>query len=88
LKLYRLLDTSGKQYETHEKGSLGGHRRLKIYGRLDCWSALAQIAKGHYVKFRVFFADEPTAVAAGFRPRPCAKCMPREYETWKAGGAA
>jgi len=30
----------------------------------------------------VFFADEKTAVAAGYRP--CAKCMPEEYGEWKA----
>ena len=29
-----------------------------------------------------FFADEETAVAAGYRP--CAKCMKEEYKKWKA----
>jgi catechol 2,3-dioxygenase-like lactoylglutathione lyase family enzyme len=29
----------------------------------------------------VFFADEPTAVAAGYRP--CAVCLPEAYRTWK-----
>jgi methylphosphotriester-DNA--protein-cysteine methyltransferase len=33
----------------------------------------------------VFFADENTAIAAGYRP--CAVCMPEEYATWKAGRA-
>ena len=37
--------------------------------------------KGQYVKYRVFFADEETAIAAGYRP--CAKCMPDEYKKWK-----
>jgi hypothetical protein len=37
-------------------GALGGHRKNKIYGRLDCPGALRWIAKGHYVKQRVFFA--------------------------------
>jgi AraC family transcriptional regulator of adaptative response / DNA-3-methyladenine glycosylase II len=31
----------------------------------------------------VFFADEPTAVAAGYRP--CAACLPDRYALWKAG---
>ena len=57
------------------------HKKLKIYGRLDCPSALRYIAKGQYVKNRVFFKDEETAIAAGFRP--CAKCMPKEYKLWK-----
>lgn len=57
-------------------------RRLrKIYGRLDCQSALRWIAKDHYVKHRVFFRDEKTAVAAGYRP--CACCLKVEYLQWK-----
>ena len=40
------------------------------------------IARGQYVRNRVFFADEQTAVAAGYRP--CAVCMPDEYAQWKA----
>jgi methylphosphotriester-DNA--protein-cysteine methyltransferase len=32
----------------------------------------------------VFFADEATAIAAGYRP--CASCMPDEYKAWKAKG--
>ena len=31
---------------------------------------------------RVFFADEATAIAAGYRP--CAVCLPDEYRAWKA----
>jgi methylphosphotriester-DNA--protein-cysteine methyltransferase len=30
----------------------------------------------------VFFADETTAVAAGYRP--CARCMPAEYAAWRS----
>ncbi|MFD0515496.1 Ada metal-binding domain-containing protein [Streptomyces aureus] len=40
------------------------------------------ISRGHYVKHRVFFPDEATAVAAGFRP--CAVCLPEEYACWRA----
>jgi methylphosphotriester-DNA--protein-cysteine methyltransferase len=29
----------------------------------------------------VFFADEATAVAAGYRP--CARCLPERYALWK-----
>ena len=55
---------------------------MRIYGKLDCYSALRALASGGYAKHRVFFQDEKTAVAAGFRP--CAKCMRAEYKIWKA----
>lgn len=80
-KKYTLVDVNNKPYKSETKGKFGGHKRLKIYGRLDCPSALRYIAKGQYVKHRVFFADEETAVAAGYRP--CARCMPKEYSEWK-----
>ena len=64
------------------RGTLGGHRGTRIYGRLDCPWALRAVAKGGYVKYRVFFADEDAAVAAGYRP--CAVCMPERYRAWKA----
>ncbi len=54
VKKYRLIDENGKEYESDETGQYGGHRKLKIYGRLDCPSALRYIAKGQYVKYRVF----------------------------------
>ena len=68
------------------RGTLGGNRRSRIYGRLDCPSALRALARGGpYATYRVFFADEPAAVAAGFRP--CAVCLPAEYGRWKAAAA-
>lgn len=80
-KVYNLLNAEGKLYESPVKGQFGGHKKLKIYGKLDCPSALYYIAKGQYVTHRVFFLDEETAVKAGYRP--CAKCMPKEYKIWK-----
>jgi methylphosphotriester-DNA--protein-cysteine methyltransferase len=68
------------------RGTLGGHRKTRIYGRLDCPSALRAIARGGYVKHRVFFADEAAAIAAGYRP--CARCMPERYKEWKTRLAA
>ncbi len=82
-KLYRLLGADGREAPSRLPGTLGGHRRNRVYGRLDCPSALRWIAKGHYVRHRVFFADEATAIAAGYRP--CANCLPEEYRRWKAG---
>jgi hypothetical protein len=81
MKLYTLIGPDGKPYQSPDKGTLGGHKRNKGYGRLDCPSALNYIAKGYYVKHRVFFADESAAIAAGYRP--CAVCMKEHYAVWK-----
>lgn len=82
VKTYTLIGANGKSYQSRTEGTLGGHRKDKIYGTLDCAGAARWIAKGHYVNERVFFADEPTAIAAGFRP--CANCLPEKYKSWKA----
>ncbi|HHX70677.1 MAG TPA: metal-binding protein [Gallicola sp.] len=80
-KLYNLVDIKGNQYLSTEKGTFGGHKKLKIYGRLDCPSAQMWIKKGQYIRYRVFFIDEATAINAGYRP--CALCMKEEYKKWK-----
>lgn len=82
---WRLIGADGAPYESAEPGTLGGHRRSKIYGRLDCRGAARWIARGHYVRHRVFFRDEPTAIAAGYRP--CADCLSERYAEWKADPA-
>ena len=79
---YVLLGVDRSPYRSPTPGQFGGHRRNRIYGRLDCRAALRAISNGGYVTHRVFFADEPTAVAAGYRP--CAVCMPEAYHIWKA----
>lgn len=80
---FTLLDADGVPRPSATPGTLGGHRRSKVYGRLDCPGALRWIAKGHYVTHRVFFADEATAIAAGFRP--CGTCLRARHAEWKAG---
>ncbi|MFG1925959.1 Ada metal-binding domain-containing protein [Cryptosporangium sp. NPDC048952] len=81
-KTYTLLGADGRPYQSSTKGRWGGHRGSKIYGRLDCRTALKAVARGSYVKHRVFFPDEATAVAAGFRP--CGTCCTHRYQRWKA----
>ena len=81
-----MLDRDGRPYQSPTPGTVGGHRRTKIYGRLDCPSALRWIAKGHYVQHRVFFADEEVAIAAGYRP--CGHCLRPSYRRWLADHAA
>ncbi|MEV7598779.1 Ada metal-binding domain-containing protein [Kitasatospora sp. NPDC089797] len=81
-RTYRLLGPDGRSLTSTRPGTLGGYRPGRIYGRLDCPSARRAIAAGGYVRHRVFFADEPTALAAGYRP--CAVCLPTTYLRWKA----
>jgi methylphosphotriester-DNA--protein-cysteine methyltransferase len=81
-RTYTLLDSSGQPYASSQPGTLGGNRRSGIYGKLDCASAIAALPRG-YARYRVFFADERTALAAGFRP--CARCLPDRFAAWKAG---
>jgi len=82
-KRYTLIGADGRSYLSEAKGTFGGQRRMRIYGRLDCKSALSFIARGYYVEHRVFFKDEATAISAGYRP--CGKCMRTEYARWKSG---
>lgn len=63
-KLYTLLGADRRPYEGPTRGALGGHMRCRLYGRLDCEAALRAIARGGYVKNRVFVADEKIAIAA------------------------
>jgi methylphosphotriester-DNA--protein-cysteine methyltransferase len=79
---FTLIGAGGKPYESESRGRFGGHRGTHIYGRLDCPAALRAIARGGYVKNRVFFRDAAAARAAGYRP--CAVCMPVEYRVWKS----
>jgi methylphosphotriester-DNA--protein-cysteine methyltransferase len=55
---------------------------MKVYSPLDCPAALRVIARGGYAKDRVFFADEETAIAAGYRP--CGTCCKGRYIARKA----
>lgn len=84
-RTYRLVGADGSSYASDTPGTLGGHRKNRIYGRLDCKAARRALGTGRsYEQQRVFFADEATAIAAGYRP--CAKCMPEQYAAWKKAG--
>ncbi|MDD2377222.1 MAG: Ada metal-binding domain-containing protein [Bacilli bacterium] len=82
IKEYMLVNEKNMKYISRVPGTYGGHRKLKIYGKMDCPSALKWIEKGYYIKERVFFTDEETALGAGYRP--CSICMPNEYTKWKS----
>lgn len=81
-KLYRLVAADGEEVLSPRPGTLGGYRRRRIYGRLDCPSALRALAQGGYAAQRVFFANEETAIAAGYRP--CGSCLRVEHARWRA----
>ena len=83
-KTYTLIGADGKPYQSLKKGTLGGHRKDKIYGTLNCAGAARWIARAYYIKQRVFFTDEKTAIAAGYRP--CYECLREKYKQWKAAG--
>jgi methylphosphotriester-DNA--protein-cysteine methyltransferase len=82
--MYRLVNADGTVTASETPGTFGGHRKRRLYGRMDCKSARRALHMGaSYAQQRVFFKDEATAIAAGYRP--CAVCMPEEYKVWKAG---
>lgn len=81
-KTWKLIGSDGKPFVSVQPGTLGGHRRLRIYGRLDCPSARGHIARGNYVAHRVFFLSDEHARAAGYRP--CGICMRDAYQRWNA----
>jgi hypothetical protein len=70
--------------EYWERGNVAvvDHCGNRIYGRLDCRSALRAIARGVYIIHRVFFLTEEHARTAGYRL--CGVCPPVAYASWKA----
>lgn len=80
-KIYKLTNSENKEIQSKIPGTIAGNKRLKIYGRLDCPSALRHIKNGYYIKNRVFFENEQIAIEAGYRP--CGICMKNEYKKWK-----
>jgi methylphosphotriester-DNA--protein-cysteine methyltransferase len=55
--------------------SLGGNKRLKIYGTINCYSGKRMNREN-----RVFFASESEAKFWGYRP--CGHCMKEGYRQW------
>jgi len=59
---------------------LGGNKKLKIYGQLNCSSG-----RRMKVENRVFFYEEAEAIANSYRP--CGNCMANEYKIWRQKNA-
>jgi hypothetical protein len=86
VKRYRLRGPDG-DYDSDDKGALGGHSKQLVYGRLDCPVALSLIRRGKFkTEYRVFFKDAETARACGYRP--CGACLRDQYNIWKAGSVS
>jgi hypothetical protein len=67
---YRLLGPDGFYWSNHP-GTLGGHTREKVYGRLDCPVALSLIRRGRAkVEYPVFFRDAEAASVVVIDRRP------------------
>lgn len=84
MKMYKLTAADGSTYLSETKGEYGGNSNMRIYGRMDCPSANAALRgkyRNAYISHRVFFKDEETAIAAGYRP--CGRCMRDKYKLWK-----
>jgi len=82
MEQYTLIGPDGKEYSSPIKGILGGHKKHRLYGTLDCPSALSSLLKNDtYKKSRVFFASEKDAERAGYRP--CSRCLNNKYKIWK-----
>ena len=43
---YTLIGRDGRPYASEVKGLLGGHRRTKVYGTMDCPVALSLLRRG------------------------------------------
>jgi hypothetical protein len=85
---WTLTDPDGSPYQSDCPGVLGGHRRSKIYGRLECRSALQALARGGYARNRVFFLDEHAAQAAGYAPSPALRVSRHRRRTRICGNRA
>ena len=77
--LHSLITTSQLlKFIKNKEICLGGNKKLKIYGTLQCTSG-----KRMNFENRVFFLSEDEAIENGYRP--CGHCMKNEYKKWKNG---
>ena len=75
-----------KKHVRHKKSYYKNHSYNRAnsrfdYSRKEVAEILSLIKKGKYVKHRVFFLNEETAILAGYRP--CGVCLKEKYKIWK-----
>jgi hypothetical protein len=59
VKLYTLTGANDQPYSSPIPGTVGRHRRHRVYGRLDCPAALLAIARGRGTNDRVSSPMKP-----------------------------
>ncbi len=80
-KLYTLVGPDATPYRSQTPGRYGDTGPASSMGGWTARLRCVPSPHGGYVKHRVFFADEATAIAAGYRP--CAVCLPAQHAAWK-----
>lgn len=75
-KHFELTDSEVFLSIKNRKIVLGGNKKLKIYGLLNCKSGKRMKREN-----RVFFSNEKEAVKLGYRP--CGHCLREKYNEWK-----
>jgi methylphosphotriester-DNA--protein-cysteine methyltransferase len=71
-----ISDSDLRKKLRQKKVTLGGNKKLKIYGTLHCKSGKRMKREN-----RVFFSSEEEAETHGYRP--CGNCMNENYQHWK-----
>lgn len=75
---YEISDSDLRSKIKRQDIRLGGNKKLKIYGLLNCKSGKRMKREN-----RVFFSTEKEAIENGFRP--CGHCLKTKYKNWKNG---
>ncbi|MCR8558908.1 metal-binding protein [Mucilaginibacter sp. BJC16-A38] len=78
IKHSHITDAELRKLIRHKQILLGGNRKLKIYGTLNCKSGRRMKREN-----RVFFTSGNEAIDEGYRP--CGHCMIAAYKEWKNG---
>jgi methylphosphotriester-DNA--protein-cysteine methyltransferase len=73
-----ITDSDLKKLLRDKDVALGGNRKLKIYGLLECSSGRRMKREN-----RVFFISLTEALQNSYRP--CGNCMHAAYKEWKNG---
>jgi len=73
--IYKILE-NGQIVLSDVPGKYAGHKKYKIFGRLDCKSGMKMKKEN-----RVFFHTLEDAVLHGYRP--CRNCNPMDEEEFK-----
>ena len=80
-KKYKLIGPDCQTYLSATPGTFGGHRRQKIYGRLDCSVAHCEPLLGAAMWRTGSFSRMKRLLLP--RDIDRARCLPEHYQRWK-----